>query len=497
MIRSSWRKFNSQDGNKKVSKKEENIGKLVDNLDKSCFFIGAGFSKEFGMPLSSELSSLLLGWLTPEKLRDLNQKWSLDNLGYPNDLVTEACELLGNPDMNYEELIGILQEKFTVIRNNEKKHAYWGFINYLIELISLILIERHINNEKYFKKSIPNYRGLKFFSELSQPLWIFSLNQDFVIEMLSDELNINYCDGYDENNVEIFSLLNENAEKIGEFTFKKQFWDNINLEKMHFLPAGKKGINLLKIHGSLGEYTYLDESSLLKVKPIEHNIGSWLTSLKNANENLRFFLKGIPTIRSINEIQVTDKTGELQFLRRTLLAGKFKFSRQISQNAPKELILLFEEKLNYFENLIIIGYSLGDPHVNEIIKKWVRGQEKRFIYFIDPYMKSLPTNIKIPERKFVIMNYLASDFLDLCSDNELNNEEKILKAIRKKEYDKSIELFIDNLEEKRKIDLQIVLTFLKENNYSSEETSSVLQKFKEIQEKQFSKFLNKFKNIFK
>ena len=458
-----------------MSKKEKNIQKLLNNLDKTCFFIGAGFSKEFGMPLSIKLSNLLLGWLTPEKLINLNQKWSLDDFGYPNDLITEACELLGNPDMNYEELISIFQEKFTIIRNNEKTHAYWGFTNYLIELISLILIERHINNENYFKKSIPYYRGLKFFSEMCQPLWIFSLNQDLVIEMLSDELNINYCDGYDENTIEIFPILNENGEKIGEFTFKKQFWSNINLEKMHFLSIGKKGINLLKIHGSLGEYTYLDEASLLKIKSNEHIIGSWLISLKKANENLRFFLNGIPTIRSINEIQVTDKNGELQFLRRTLLAGKFKFSKQISQNAPKELILLFKEKLNYFENLIIIGYSLGDPHINEIIKKWVMGQEKRFIYFIDPFMKFLPPNFKIPERKFTIMNYLVSDFLDKCSDNELNNEERILRAFRKKEYDKSIDLFINNLEAMRKKDLQVVLTSLKENNYSHEKTSRILQ----------------------
>ncbi|GAH33227.1 unnamed protein product, partial [marine sediment metagenome] len=147
-----------------MSKKEKNIQKLLNNIDKTCFFIGAGFSKEFGMPLSIELSKLLLGWLTPEKLINLNQKWSLDDLGYPNDLITEVCELLETLDMNYEKLIGNLQQKVIITRNNDKKHAYWGFTNYLIELISLLLIERHINNENYFKKSIPYYRGLKFFS---------------------------------------------------------------------------------------------------------------------------------------------------------------------------------------------------------------------------------------------------------------------------------------------------------------------------------------------
>jgi len=421
----------------------------------------------------------------------------LDDLGYPNELITEVCELLKNLDMNYEKLIGTLQQKVINTRNNEKRHAYWKFTNYLIELISLILIERHINNENYNKKSIPYYRGLKFFSEMCQPLWIFSLNQDLVIEMLSDELNIKLCDSYDENTVEVVPMFNEKAKKIGEFTFKKQLWSNLNLEKMHFLPKGIKGINLLKIHGSLGEFTYSDSSYLLKIKPDERNINGWLNSIKKANENLKFFLDGIPLIRSINEIQVTDENGELQFLRRTLLAGKFKFSKEITQNAPKELILLFEEKINDFENLIIIGYSLGDSNINEIIKKWVMSQEKRFIYIIDPSMKSLLPNIKIPESKFIILNYLTSDFLDKCSDNELNNEERILKAIRKKEYDKSIELFIDKLEEMKKNDLQTVLKHLKENNSNLEVISRILQKFKDIQEIQFTKFLNKFKNIIK
>lgn len=480
-----------------MSKKENNIQNLLNNLDKTCFFIGAGFSKEFGMPLAIELSKLLLGWLKPEKLKKLNQKWSLDDLGYPNELITEVCELLKNLDMNYEKLIGTLQQKVINTRNNEKRHAYWGFTNYLIELISLLLIERHINNENYYKKSIPYYRGLKFFSEMCQPLWIFSLNQDLVIEMLSDELNIKLCDSYDENTVEVVPMFNEKAKKIGEFTFKKQLWSNLNLEKMHFLPKGIKGINLLKIHGSLGEFTYIDSSYLLKIKPDERNINGWLNSIKKVNENLKFFLDGIPLIRSINEIQVTDENGELQFLRRTLLAGKFKFSKEITQNAPKELILLFKEKINDFENLIIIGYSLGDPHINEIIKKWVMSQEKRFIYIIDPSMTSLPPNIKIPESKFIILNYLTSDFLDKCSDNELNNEERILKAIRKKEYDKSIELFIGKFEEMKKNDLQTVLKYLKENNYNLEKISRILQKFKDIQEFQFTKFLNKFKNIIK
>ncbi|GAG84252.1 unnamed protein product, partial [marine sediment metagenome] len=68
-----------------------------------------------------------------EKLKKLNQKWSLDDLGYPNELITEVCELLKNLDMNYEKLIGTLQQKVINTRNNEKRHAYWGFTNYLIE----------------------------------------------------------------------------------------------------------------------------------------------------------------------------------------------------------------------------------------------------------------------------------------------------------------------------------------------------------------------------
>lgn len=73
---------------------------------------------------------------------------------------------------------------------------------------------------------------------------LFSLNQDLVIEMLSDELNIKLCDNYDENTVEVVPMFNEKAKKIGEFTFKKQLWSNLNLEKIYFLPKGIKGINL-------------------------------------------------------------------------------------------------------------------------------------------------------------------------------------------------------------------------------------------------------------
>ena len=474
---------------------EKIIKKIMNNLDNTAFFIGAGFSKEFGLPLAGELSKLLLDWLTPEKLTALNKKWAIENYGYPADLITETCELLKNLDMNYEKLIGKLQEKVIEIKNNEKRHSYWGFTNYLIELISFLLIERHINYENYFKKSIPYYRGLKFFSERCKPLWIFSLNQDLVIEMICDEIDLILSDGYDENAVEIFPMFNEKAENIGDFTFKKILWSNVSLDNMFFLPKGREGVNLLKIHGSLGEYTYLDQSYLLKIKPNTRDISGWLNSLKNANENLKFFLDGIPMIRSINEIQVTDGTGEMQFLRRTVLASRFKFSKEISQNAPKELLTLLDEKINDFKELIIIGYSFGDKHINEIIEKWVLSEEMRYIHIVDPFLKYLPQNIKIHEEKFTILNYSISDFLDLCSKNELDHEEKMIKNIRAKDYNKSIELFNVKLDEMKENDNQTIISYLKENNYNQEDSLRILQEYKELQDIQYTKFLNKFKSI--
>lgn len=71
----------------------------------------------------------------------------------------------------------------------------------------------------------------------------------------------------------------------------------------------------------------------------------------------------------------------------------------------------------------------------------------------------------------------------------------MIKAIRAKDYEKSIEIFKDKLDRMKEIDIQAITNNLRDNNYNKEDTSRIIQKYKELQELQYTKFLNKFKSI--
>jgi hypothetical protein len=48
---------------------------MTEPLRLTGLFLGAGASVEVGMPLVPELTAELKGWLTPDKLRELNAFW--------------------------------------------------------------------------------------------------------------------------------------------------------------------------------------------------------------------------------------------------------------------------------------------------------------------------------------------------------------------------------------------------------------------------------------
>jgi hypothetical protein len=82
---------------------------------------------------------------------------------------------------------------------------------------------------------------------------------------------------------------------------------------------------LLKIHGALDVFTFRDGKDLLKLRPLQPNVQGVFAALKRVNEGL----SGIGTLP--NEIIYFDETGTIQFLRRSLLAGAFKFDRRFGQ----------------------------------------------------------------------------------------------------------------------------------------------------------------------
>ena len=352
--------------------------------------LGAGASYDLGMPLLWELTHELKSWLTPEKVRTLNRHWRRGGPGfdYPDDVIEVFASVLNREDMHYENILGFLQVQGQ--RRSDEAQSYDGLYMFLSDIIYALLQERHLRNIEYIERTVRYLDGIKYLVEDNAPLWIFSLNHDLIIECFAADVGIPIKSGFTEETIRL-PRRNPNgtvvghlkAEVLPEHVFKKQ--------GLPFLNKGQTGINLLKIHGSLDVFTFRDGRDVLKLLPDGEGIRGVLSSVRIANHELKYVEPGWPDgVTTRNEIMYGDDSGEMQFLRRSLLAGAYKFDPRHSQVIPNELLAYFRTDLNYLTTLVCIGYGFGDQHINQVIREWLEFSSERHLTIVDPNANQVP-----------------------------------------------------------------------------------------------------------
>lgn len=100
-------------------------------------FLGAGASYEVGMRLVWELTEELFRWITPQKLRDLNQHWRAHGGGRPDEVIDDLTRVLVLPGMHYESVLGYLETQYRRHRNVSLQHEYHAMYSLRVEMPSL------------------------------------------------------------------------------------------------------------------------------------------------------------------------------------------------------------------------------------------------------------------------------------------------------------------------------------------------------------------------
>ncbi|QJD91656.1 hypothetical protein HH213_17125 [Duganella dendranthematis] len=299
-------------------------------------FLGAGASYEAGMPLVWELTQEIRTWLTPEKLRQFNVGWREQGGGHPDEVINSFIDILQRADVHYESLLGFLQVQFR--RPGANSQHYHSLYSWLVQTVYYKLYFRHVQNLPFFEKHLPFYSGIKVLAEQNNPLWVFSLNHDLVLEALAAQFDIPIHSGFSNRTISLPCRASHGgivgaiqAEVLSEVELKSG--------TSMFQTTGFRGINLLKIHGALDVFTYNDGNDLLKILPNEASAKSVLESLRAVNEDLFFPESSSPNgrVNVQNEIAYADALGEMQFLRRTILAGAYKFDKRHGQVLPNVL----------------------------------------------------------------------------------------------------------------------------------------------------------------
>ncbi|MEO4016418.1 hypothetical protein [Pseudomonas rossensis] len=389
-------------------------------------FIGAGATYDCGMPLVWELTAEVRRWLTPKKLTLFNEGWKHQGGGWSDDVVCSLISLLENKSLHYENIIGAIEVECSRERDNEKRQEYYAVLGFLLQAVYGLLLERQVVNARYALSALDDFTSLKKMAEENKPLWVFSLNHDCIIEMLATKTDIPLKSGFNENIFLTMKTVDGSPQKIA---FERLSRTSIDSNSYDFFRPGEFGINLVKLHGSLDIFGQGDELSYLKIKPLGNDPGSYATQLKLINKiNQDISLRD--RVVCTNENVYEDESGEIQFLRKSLLSGAHKFTKKLSQIAPSEFLSLFKGNLNYADELICIGYSFGDKHVDEQIIEWMSFLKSRKLTIVNPGINECPDKMKHLSSQVCCEGLGAADYFIQLKSGKSTDLQNALRKIR-------------------------------------------------------------------
>jgi hypothetical protein len=410
-------------------------------------FLGAGASFEAGMPLAWELTAEIKNWLTADKLRKLNAGWRAQGSGHSDVVIEDLASVLERPAMHYEAILGYMEAQFR--RQHALRQEYHSLYSWLVELVYHLLYVRQVSNDTFFKRHLSAYDGFRVLADANTPLWVFSLNHDVIMEAIAARLSIPIHCGFSSSTVN-FARRDASGQKIGDIRAEVLTKHDLEHGAMYFPNPPQPGIYLLKIHGALDIFTFNDGQDLLKLLPDAPGQDGVMDVLRAANEGLFYEIPGAPggRAKALNEICYPDNNGVMQFLRKSLLAGAFKFDARGHQVLPKSMLKHFRENLNFVTTLVCIGYGFGDLHINVVLREWLEFSADRRLEIVSPDARDVPPFLLHLSPQVLITASGATEYLDSRADIIRSRQEilekrvgTILRSLGKERADKVIAAF--------------------------------------------------------
>jgi len=343
---------------------------------------------ELGMPSSQEFSRAFYNFLTPNKLRifvDQMKAGEPYGVGSPTckneyeNIYNKIVDYRNDDSFNYEFLLREIRSMpYGDAKAQRTRDHFRGLLNSLIGKMFLIF---QANTYPIFQLNKEHYRFL-FADFCDNETWVFSLNHDIIIEMLCVDLGFQLYMG-DKNTLQ-FPFDNQfiganKAFRFGEINNKES-----NLDSLHF-ARGSKGVNLVKLHGGLNEFTHNDEKErlFLLVEGCKSS-EDYLKELGFFIDAPHYYAHGKP-VKVASEIVVSDYEGVMQFLLPSILSGDAKFSPATYDGKGEPKMAHFSAGIENLDELYIIGYGFGDAHINNRIVRAMHLNSDMKIWVIDPH----------------------------------------------------------------------------------------------------------------
>ncbi len=396
---------------------------------KTAMLIGAGFSYDLGMPISRELTEVFLSLFDAASVRRLinnlagHEPYSADR-PINKKAIEESFGLVQSykvsAGQNYEELLSGIQDLGeNPGKNQSDKDSYHYVFGLLYEIIHDIL---SIYQKASYEVLYPINK--RWFSKLDNLLsddetWVFSLNHDLFLECLAIDMGIPVT--YGGSDILEFPISNLEMEGPIEFSCIKR--KEYKIDAPGFI-RDKKGINLIKLHGSLSEHEYKD-GSLLCNPTLTKTSSQELIDEFSKIQRMAYYHQG-RKVPSGKDRVITNKNGELDLIGKAMLTGGRKYSKTAKAKEGEEKLIIFDEILSQLDRLTIIGYGFGDKHVNFRISNAMARRGNLAIEIIDPiFKKNLPDFLE-PfdfDSRIVRASCGAAHWMDYCKSQKWDAEQ--------------------------------------------------------------------------
>jgi len=389
---------------------------------KKGLLLGAGFSYDLGMPTAYELTEVFLGLFNKQNTARLVaglgnfQPYSADRpiskvaIGKSFDLLLEYKEKKGG---NYEDLLSEIQSLSEEPgKSQPEKDSHHFIFGVFYEIIHAIL---SVYQAKSYEVLYP--KNKEWFSKLSNLLsdsetWVFSLNHDLFFEFLSIDLEIRVSYGdigrieFPVSNIEMNNIISLSCAARKDY----------GVQSPGFF-SGEHGVNLVKLHGSLSELQYQDESLICNPLLTKKSSLELMEEFKKI-ERMGYYVqnKRVPSGR---DRAVTNSKGELDLVCRSMLTGGRKYSSTAKQKDGEEKLKIFDDVLRQLDQLTIIGYGFGDRHVNFRLSNAMARYDNLTIRIVDPARNKVPEFLEQFDYDSRIRRAMcgAAHWMDYCKSN--------------------------------------------------------------------------------
>ena len=398
---------------------------------KRALLLGAGFSYDLGMPLSSELTEVLLGMFTEKSTATLvallaAQKPFGDNRPVNRQAIEEAFALLlqykADKGTNYEEFLTRIQEgseRYGGDRSQSDRDSYHFVFSVLYDLVHTIL-----SLYQAFAYEVLYPKNQQWFSKIENMLsgqdetWVVSLNHDLFFECLAIDHGIPIT--YGANGARSFPVSNlAMHDQISFSVIDRATYGADSPEFLH----GQRGINLVKLHGSLTEHHYGDGEEILNPS-LKVESSRQLMNDFHRIQGMAYFYQGRP-VPSGRERAITGQDGELDLISKAILTGGRKYSVVAKASEGEEKLAIFDDVLKNVDHLTIMGYGFGDRHVNFRLQNAMARRDALVIQLVDPGHSRLPDCLAPFDYDSRVLRALcgAAHWLDYCRTKQWNPEQ--------------------------------------------------------------------------